>query len=94
VQSFQKTYDFQVQKAVIELQNNLNTLKARQKNMALALDVSKQAKIKYDNGVGSNLEVITAETTYKETEIAYYEALYNTLVSRVDFEKALGILIK
>jgi outer membrane protein TolC len=49
-------------------------------------------KIKYNEGVGSNLEVVEADAALIEAEINYLSAMYDGLVAKVDLEKALGLL--
>jgi outer membrane protein TolC len=56
----------------------------------LAEDVARVTKIKYEQGVGSNLEVVTAETALKEAQTNYYNALFDALVAKIDFDKANG----
>ena len=58
----------------------------------LAREVYDISKIKYNEGVGSNLEVVEADAALIEAEINYLTALYDGLVAKVDLEKALGIL--
>ena len=60
--------------------------------MELAREVYDISKIKYNEGVGSNLEVVEADAALIEAEINYLTALYDGLVAKVDLEKALGIL--
>lgn len=74
------------------LRNNLKTLEVQRENMELALEVYNITKIKYSEGVGSNLEVVQADSDLKEAETNYYSALYDALIAKVDLEKALGIL--
>jgi outer membrane protein TolC len=74
------------------LENNLQALKVQQENRELALEVFNMAKIKYDEGVGSNLEVVEADSALKDAETNYFSALYDALVAKVDLEKALGLL--
>jgi outer membrane protein TolC len=50
------------------------------------------AKIKYNEGVGSNFEVVEADASLIEAEINFLAALYDGLIAKVDLEKALGIL--
>jgi outer membrane protein len=49
-------------------------------------------RIKYQEGVGSNLELIEADAAYKLAQISYSNALYSALISRIELKKALGIL--
>jgi len=74
------------------LKNSLSSLEVQLENRELALEVFRITKIKYQEGVGSNLEVVEADAALKEAETNYYGALYDALIARVDLEKALGIL--
>jgi outer membrane protein TolC len=60
--------------------------------MELAQEIVRVTKIKYKQGVGSNLEVINAETSYKEAQTNYFTTLYNALIAKVDVDKAVGKL--
>jgi len=84
--------DLQVQQTRIILNNNLETIKSQKRNLELAEQVIKQTKIKYDEGVGTNLEVVDAENSFKEAQTNYYDAVYNALVSLIDYQKATGTL--
>ena len=84
--------DVQVKSAMIMLKNNLNTLEAQNKNMGLAGEVATVTKIKYHEGVGTSLEVNTAESALVDSQTNYFNALYDALVSKVDYLKAVGKL--
>jgi outer membrane protein len=64
----------------------------QKKNMALAQDIYDRANIKYKNGVGSTLELTTAENELKTSQTNYLGSIYDMLVAKVDLKKALGIL--
>lgn len=72
--------------------NSLNSLESQQRNLDLANEVLRVTKIKYEQGVGSSLEVTQAQTSLKEAQNNYINALYNALVSKVDTEKATGLI--
>ncbi len=74
------------------LMNNLDQLSSQQDNLHLAESVYNQSKIKYQEGVGTNLEVIDADNAYKQAQSNYFNALYDALISHVDYQKALGII--
>lgn len=84
--------DLQVQQTKIILDNNLENIKSQKRNLELAEQVIKQTKIKYDEGVGTNLEVVDAENSFKTAQTNYYDAVYNALVSLIDYQKATGSL--
>jgi outer membrane protein len=78
--------------AKANLTNDLNILDVQKENLALAQEVYEIARIKYQEGVGSNLEVVEADSALIEAEINFLSALYDGLISKVNLEKALGIL--
>ncbi|MCX7728098.1 MAG: TolC family protein [Bacteroidia bacterium] len=45
----------------------------------------------YKRGESSLLEVLNAQRTYNETQIAYYETLFNFLAALVELERSVGI---
>ena len=67
-------------------------MKSQEENQKLAENIARVTKIKYEQGVGSNIEVIDAESSLKEAQINYYNALYDALVAKVDLDKAYGRL--
>ncbi len=70
--------------------NGQQSLENQKRNMELAKEVLRVTKIKYDQGVGSSLEVTTAETSLKEAQNNYINALYDMLINKVNLDKALG----
>ncbi len=61
----ENTIDLQVTQSHITLKNAYETLEEQKANMELAKEVVRVTKIKYQQGVGSNLEVVNAEIAYK-----------------------------
>ena len=84
--------EFEKFQAKQTLKNNLSAFEVQTENKELAMEVFRMAKIKYEEGVGSNLEVVEADSALKEAETNYFSALYDALIAMVDLEKALGIL--
>jgi outer membrane protein len=86
----ESSIDMEVQNSSIHLQNAGASLSNQKKNITLAEGIYKTAKIKYEQGVGSNLEVMNAETDLKEAQTNYLSALYDALISKIDYDKATG----
>lgn len=84
--------DLEIFQAKQNLSNDLKVLKVQRESMELAQEVYDMSKIKYNEGVGSNFEVVEADSDLVEAEINYLSALYDGLISKVDLEKALGII--
>jgi outer membrane protein TolC len=87
---FERSTDFQVAQAQTNFAQSVLTLQNQQRNMELAKEVTRVTKIKYQNGVGSNLEVVNAEADYKEAETNYFATLYEALIRKIDLDRALG----
>jgi outer membrane protein len=92
--SLEQGIALETQTARVNLQNSISSLETQKKNRELAEEVSRVSKIKYDQGVGSNLEIVNAETSLREAETNYYAALYDALIAKIDFQKATGQLVK
>ncbi len=90
VSNFENAINLDVSASRSSLLDAISALIMQDKNLELATSVSKTAKLKYDQGVGSNLEVLDAETLLKESQVNYFNALYNSLLAKIDLDKALG----
>jgi outer membrane protein len=82
--------NLQVSQARVAYINGLQTLNDQKKNMALAKEVLRVSKIKYEQGVGSSIEVTQAQTAVQDADNTYIQGLYDALVSKVDLDKAYG----
>jgi outer membrane protein len=74
----------------IAYNNSVASLENQKKNMELAREVVRVTKAKYDQGVGSSLEVTTAETSLKEAETNYIGSLYDAVIAKIELDKAYG----
>lgn len=91
--SLKSAIDLEVRQAAISYLNAIKSLESQQANTKLAENIARITKIKYEQGVGSNLEVIDAEASLKEAQVNYYNALYDALIAKVDLDKAYGKLL-
>lgn len=78
--------------AKANLRNDLSLLEVQEANLQLATEVYQIARIKYKEGVGSNLEVVEADAALIQAETNYLGAIYDGLISKINLEKALGLL--
>jgi len=70
--------------------NSLRSLDNQKQNQQLAQEVLRVSKIKYQQGVGSSIEVTQAQTSLEDADNKYIQSLYDALVSKVDLDKAYG----
>jgi outer membrane protein len=77
-------------KANVAYINGLQSLNNQKRNRELADEVLRVSKIKYQQGVGSSIEVTQAQTSLDDANDKYIQGLYDALISKVDLDKAYG----
>lgn len=82
--------NLQASQAKIIYTNGLRSLNNQKANQALAQEVLRVTRIKYQQGVGSSIEVTQAQTALQDADTKYIQGLYQALVSKVDLDKAYG----
>lgn len=90
----EQSIDLQLNSSSTNLTNALQQLESQKQTMALAEDIARVAKIKFQEGVGTNLEVVNAETDLRTAQTNYYAALFDALIAKVDLDKATGTLVQ
>lgn len=92
INGFKRAINLQIDQARTSYTNGVETLGSQRENMDLAREVLRVSKIKYEQGVGSSIEVTQAQTALQESENTYIQALYNALISKVDLDAANGTI--
>lgn len=82
--------DMEVNVNSIMYKNAFASMLTQKKNRELANSIYETAKKKYEAGVGSNLELVTAETALKEAETNYLNAVYDLIIAKTELDKSLG----
>lgn len=90
LENYKNVVNLETQQGKTNYTNSIVSFKNQKKNMALAEEVVRVSRIKYEQGIGSGLEVTTAETEYKTAQNNYLSALYDALIAKIDLEKAKG----
>ena len=85
--------DIEIEQSLANYNREIERMQAQRENMELAREVYDVAKLKYSEGVGSNIEVIDADASYKQAQTNYYNALFDALISKIDLQKAYGVLL-
>ncbi|HNQ60906.1 MAG TPA: TolC family protein [Bacteroidia bacterium] len=93
IERFEEAASVEVSSNRDALINSVNSLNVQEQNLELANDIYSTSKLKYDQGVGSNLEVLDAETSLKDSQANYFNALYDVMISKIDLEKSMGKFI-
>ncbi len=88
----QNQINYQILQATNNLTVAISTMDYQKKNMELAENVYNQTKKKYEVGTGSNIEITGAQTDLVAAQTNYINALYNAIIAKVDYTKAIGKL--
>jgi outer membrane protein len=83
-------YNAQYAQAIANYKSNLENYVALKENIAIAREVYDVVQLQYRSGIKTFLEVITAETDLRTSQINYLNALNQVLAAKVDVQKALG----
>jgi outer membrane protein TolC len=78
--------------AKLQMESAMKTMNAQRKNNQLAEKVYEQTRLKYEQGLGSNTEIYNAQAELKMAQNNYYGALYDVIISRINYLKAIGKL--
>ncbi len=70
--------------------SSLKALEVQKKNIELAETIYNNVNIKFKEGVGSTLEILSAENELKSARVNYLGALYDLNIAMMDLKKALG----
>ncbi len=92
VVSLKSSVNVEYTQAMAGYKSNLSEFNAAKQNLELAKDVYNTIELQYKAGIKTYLDVITAESDLRTTEVNYYDALYQLLSSKLDVEKALGTI--
>lgn len=84
--------DNDVQQALNNFQTAIATLDYQKKNMQLAEQVYNQAQKKYEAGTGASLDITNAQSDLRVAQSNYTSALYDAIIAKVDYLKAIGKL--
>jgi outer membrane protein len=90
IKQFETGTELEVSNARIAYLNAKQRLANQTKNLELAEKILEKTKIKYKEGVGSSMEITTAEQELYRTQANYMNAIYDLAIAKTDLEKAFG----
>ncbi|MEO6819260.1 MAG: TolC family protein [Ginsengibacter sp.] len=84
--------DNDVSQSRIQMTTALSTMDAQKRNIDLAQQVYNSTKLKYEQGLGSNQEISTAQADLVTAQNNYYSSLYDAIIAKINFLSAAGTL--
>jgi outer membrane protein TolC len=90
LKQFELASTLELENARVAYKNAKERLSNQQKNLALAERILNTTKVKYKEGIGSSMEISTAEQELYRTQANYMNAVYDVAVAIADLERILG----
>ena len=91
--SLKNAVNAQYAQALANYKSSVENYTALKENVTIAKEVYDVVQLQYRSGIKTYLEVITAETDLRTSQINYFNALYQVLAAKVDVQKALGQIV-
>jgi outer membrane protein len=92
IEDLNNVINAQYRQALAAYKGNLAEYNALKENLALAEEVYNTLRLQYSAGVKTYLDVIIAETDLRSAQLNYLVALNQVLSSKLDMQRALGIV--
>ena len=92
IRNMELTIDKEIAESRLNIRSAAAAMDDQKKNMQLAEEVYNQTKLKYEQGLGSNLEVTTSQAELTTAQNNYFSALYDAIVAKIDYLRASGKL--
>jgi outer membrane protein TolC len=90
LKQFELASTLELENARVAYKNAKERLSNQQKNLGLAERILNTTKVKYKEGIGSSMEITTAEQELYRTQANYMNAVYDVAVAIADLERILG----
>jgi len=87
-----KGIDLEITVAKNTLTNAILNMDMQEENMKLAERVYNTEKKKYEAGLGSSFAILQSDTDLQQAQSNYFKSLYDAIIARVSYLKALGKL--
>lgn len=83
----------EVQQALTNLNSNLDKMNTILTQVIFAKETVQRAIARYNSGVGTNLDLLDAETSLAQARLFYLQDLYRSILSSYELKKAVGDII-
>ncbi len=90
IENLKQSIDVEVRTARNNFINAIRNMDNQKENTSLAESVYNQTKKKYESGLASSTDLTNAQTDLIQAQTNYINALYNAVVAKVDYLKAIG----
>jgi outer membrane protein len=92
IENLKISIDNDVAQSQNKFRSDISTVDFQRRNMQLAESVYNQTKKKYESGLASNTDITNAQTDLITAQTNFINALYDAVLAKVDYQKAIGKL--
>lgn len=82
----------QVSQALSDMERTIIELEAAQETLDQSKKGAEIAELRYQEGVGTQLEVLDSQLQYNQSRINFLQAKFNLLVAKASYKRALGLI--
>jgi outer membrane protein TolC len=90
IENLKQNIDMEVRVSRNNFLNAIKNMDNQKENATLAESVYNQTKKKYESGLASTTDLTNAQTDLIQAQSNFINALYNAVVAKVDYLKAIG----
>lgn len=76
----------------MQFQNAMDNIQTEQANLNLAENVLRSVQLEYEQGVSTAIDLVQAESSYRESLNNYYNKLLNFYIAQINLENSKGTL--
>ena len=82
----------EIQQAALSLHSSAEIVAAQKENMKQAEETVRLAKVRYENGLFTQVDLFDAENAWSKTKLLYYQAVLGHHQARLSYQLAVGKL--
>ena len=83
--------NLEIKQAVLRMQEAKQLIDSQAKNVVQAEKALKIAEVRYDSGIGTQLELFDAQLALERAHMGYIQGIYNYNIAKFDWEKSVGL---
>ena len=84
--------ELEVYKAALSLQTAIEVLASQKENLKQAEETLRLAKVRYENGLFTQIDLFDAENAWSNAKLIYLQAIFNHHNARLAYQLAIGKL--
>jgi len=83
--------NMEIKQAVLKMKEAKQMVDTQAKNVIQAEKALKIAEVRYNSGIGTQLELFDAQLALERAQMGHIQGIYDYLVAKTDWEKAVGL---